>query len=88
MYLKEPAGNGKFIITPLTGENIFSICPVCGEESPVDIVGLALEPDFEWTMQVCCPSCTARAEKIGLAAVLDEQKKSLLHNLKGKQERK
>lgn len=87
MYLKEPAGEGKYKITTLTGENVFSVCPICREESTVDIVALALEVDFDWTLDVVCPCCTARVEKIGLDALLEEQKQRLLNNIKSKQER-
>jgi len=82
LYLKEPAGNGKFIITPLTDENVFSICPVCGEEHQVDLTELVMEPDFNMTMQVCCPFCTREIRKDGLDATLTERGKRLSNALK------
>ncbi len=86
MYLKEPAENGKFIITPLTDENIFSICPICGVEHQVDItgpLGLFKEADTEHiTLQVCCPYCTRKGRKEGLNTALMERRENLSHSLK------
>ncbi len=86
MYLKEPAGNGKFTITPLTDENVFSICPVCGVEHQVDItgpLGLVMEGDTEYlTLQVCCPYCTGKIKKEGLNAALAEKEERLSYSLK------
>lgn len=44
MYLKLPAGEGKFTVIPLTGENVYSICPICGEEYQVDLDELITIP--------------------------------------------
>ncbi len=84
MYLKESAGNGKFVITPLTNENVFSICPICGEEHQVELTEIVMEPDFNWTVRVCCPYCTGKIGRDGLHAALAERQKELLNSLKRK----
>lgn len=83
MYLKKPAGNGKFIISPLTDENIFSICPVCGEEHQVSIIELMQESDFDLTVEVCCPHCAGKIKEDGLAAVMQKRERVLAAQLLG-----
>lgn len=83
MYLKEPAGNGKFIITPLTEDNVFSICPVCGEEHQVSIIELTQELDFDLTVDVCCPRCTREIKEEGLSAVMQKRERVLAAQLLG-----
>lgn len=87
MYLKIPAGNGKFTVIPLTDENVFSVCPVCGEEHQVDLddfVGnnLFTVPGLEFSRRVCCWPCTAQIKKMGFDAVMEQQKESLAYALK------
>lgn len=82
MYLKEPAGNGRFTIIPLTIDNVFSICPICGTEHQIDITDLTglvmMEADAEYiSLQVCCPCCTRKVQKEGLSAALMERGKKV-----------
>lgn len=82
MYVKLPAGEGKFTVIPLTDENVFSICPVCGEEHQVDLDELITIPGFEFSRRVCCWPCTAAINKEGLDALMERQKESLSYELK------
>lgn len=82
MYLKLPAGEGKFTVIPLTDENVYSICPVCGEEHQVDIDELITAPGFEFSRRVCCWPCTVAINKEGLDAVMKRRKETLSYELK------
>lgn len=81
MYLKLPAGEGKFTVIPLTDENIYSICPICGEEHQVDIDDLITAPGFSFSRRVCCLPCTVEIEKEGLNALMERRKASLSYEL-------
>lgn len=81
MYLKLPAGEGKFTVIPLTDENVYSICPVCGEEHQVDIDELVTVPGFDFSRRVCCWPCTVAINKEGLAALMERRKESLSYEL-------
>lgn len=91
MYLKLPAGEGKFTVIPLTDENVYSICPICGEEHQVDLDELITIPGFEFSRRVCCWPCTATINKEGLDALMERRKESLSYELEqqtGKQPEK
>ena len=87
MYLKLSAGEGRSTVIPLTDENVFSICPVCGEEHQIDIEDLAKNKLltaswFEDSPRVCCWPCTVQIKKEGLDAVMEQRKESLAYELK------
>lgn len=82
MYLKLPSGEGKFTVIPLTDENVFSICPICGEEHQVDPGELLTIPDFDFSRRVCCWPCTVAVKKEGLDVVMERRKESLSCELK------
>ena len=82
MYLKLPAGDGKFTVIPLKDENVFSICPVCGEEHQVDIDEFVTTPGFEFSQRVLCWPCTLTLKKDGLDALMEKRKESLSYELK------
>lgn len=77
MYLKLPAGKGQFTVIPLTDENIFDVCPVCGEEHNVDIDELVTVPGSDFSKHAFCPCCAAIFRKGGLDALMQERKKAL-----------
>ena len=84
MYLKLSAGDGKFTVIPLTDENVFSICPVCGEEHQLSDIGdLITLPEFAYSRRVCCPACTGVIHSKGLDALMDERKNDLSNTLEG-----
>ena len=87
MYVKLPAGEGKFTVIPLTDENVFSICPICGEEWQIDLEDLAkgkllTTSWYEDSPRVCCGPCTAEIREKGLDAVMERRKESLAYELK------
>ncbi len=82
MYLKLPAGDGKFTVIPLTDENVFSICPICGEEHQVDLDELVTMPGFEFSRRVCCWPCTVAINREGLDVLMEHRKESLSCELK------
>ena len=94
MYLKLPAGEGKFTVIPLTDKNVYSICPICGEEHKIDLDDLdelITIPGFEFSRRVCCWPCTVAINKEGLDALMERQKESLSYELEqqtGKQPEK
>lgn len=84
LYLKESAGEGKYKITELTSENVYSVCPVCGEESAViDFENIITQDDFNWGRSVCCSACTRVIHERGLAALMNERSKELAATLQG-----
>lgn len=82
MYVKLPTGEGKFTVIPLTDENVFSICPICGEEHQVDMGQIVAQPDLDFYQRVCCWPCTAAINEKGLDAVMEQRKESLAYELK------
>lgn len=84
LYLKEEIREGKYTITELSSDNVFSICPICGEEAPViDFENIIMRDDFNFSKSVCCPACTRAIHKRGLAALMDERLKDLTDTLQG-----
>lgn len=82
MYLKLPAGEGKFTVIPLTDKNVYSICPICGEEHQVDLDELITIPGFEFSRRVCCWPCTVEINTEGFDALMERRKESLSYELK------
>ena len=43
----------------ITGENVYTTCPGCGEEFPVDLAELAADGELDlYSTQVFCPECS------------------------------
>lgn len=84
LYLKERTGEGRYTVIELTADNVFSVCPICGDEAPVnDFENIITGRDFYFNKSVCCPVCTAKIREKGLAALMDERKEELSHSLQG-----
>ena len=84
LYLKEQTGEGRYIVTELTSENVFSVCPICGREAPViDFENIITREDFNFSRSVCCPACVRTIHEKGLAALMDERKEELSTALEG-----
>lgn len=84
LYLKEETREGKYTITELSSDNVFSICPVCGTEAPViDFENIITQDGFMWGRSVCCPACTRAIHERGLAALMNERSKELAATLQG-----
>lgn len=84
LYLKERIGEGRYTIVELTSENVFSICPICGDEAPVnDFENIITGKDFYFNKSVCCPVCTAKIRTEGLAALMNEREEKLSDTLQG-----
>lgn len=45
----------------ITEENVFTCCPVCGKEFPVDISGLFQDGEADlYATSIYCPECATR----------------------------
>ena len=43
----------------ITGEKVYTTCPECGEEFPVDLAELAADGELDlYSTQVFCPECS------------------------------
>ena len=64
-YLKTKLANGKVIKTNITDENVFTRCPDCGRELPVDLVEVVADGEGDlFSTSIICSACTKkRAEK-------------------------
>lgn len=64
-YLKTKLANGKVIKTDITDENVFTRCPDCGRELPVDLVEVFADGEGDlFSTSIICSACTKkRAEK-------------------------
>ena len=82
LYLKEETKEGKYIVTELTDENVYCMCPICGEEHQIDIYRYLSLPIASFSQNVCCQSCTIALEEDGLDALMEQRKKSLFYELK------
>ena len=63
-YVKEKLGTGLLVQIDLTDENIFTTCPMCGEEVGLDAGLLATvltDGDFHSTA-VYCEECSKKEE--------------------------
>ena len=67
-YTKQPVGEDGELITYITDENVYTICPRCGTETPVDLVhALSDEGRDLYGTGVYCDRCakTWLKEKFG-----------------------
>ena len=65
-YLKTKLANGKVVKTDITDENVFTRCPNCGRELPVDLVEVFSDGEGDlFSTSIICSACTKkRAEKL------------------------
>lgn len=59
-YTKAEIAEGVTIRTEITSENVFTICPDCGEEFQIDLADV-VDEDGEldlYGLSICCPSCS------------------------------
>ena len=64
-YLKTKLANGKVIKTDITDENVFTRCPDCGRELPIDLVEVFSDGEGDlFSTSIICSTCTKiRTEK-------------------------
>ena len=58
-YLKTKLANGKVVKTDITDENVFTCCPECGRELPIDLVEVFADGEGDlFTTSIICSACT------------------------------
>ena len=64
-YFKTKLANGKVVKIDITDENVFTRCPDCGRELPVDLVEVFSDGEGDlFSTSIICSACTKkRAEK-------------------------
>ena len=64
-YLKTKMPNGEVVKTEITDENVYTRCPDCGRELPVDLVEIFSDGKGDlYSTNIICSACTKkRAEK-------------------------
>ena len=64
-YLKTELANSKVVKIDITDENVFTRCPDCGRELPVDLVEILSDGEGDlFSTSITCSACTQkRAEK-------------------------
>lgn len=64
-YLKTKLENSKVVEIDITDENVFTRCPDCGRELPVDLVEILSDGEGDlFSTSIICSACTKkRAEK-------------------------
>ena len=60
-YLKTKLANGKVVKTDITDENVFTCCPECGRELPIDLVEVFADGEGDlFTTSIICSACTKK----------------------------
>ena len=63
-YLKTKLANGKVVKTDITDENVFTCCPECGRELPIDLVEVFADGEGDlFTTSIICSACTKNRSK-------------------------
>ena len=64
-YIKTELANGKDVKIDITDENVFTRCPDCNRELPVDLVEILSDGEGDlFSTSIICSACTKkRAEK-------------------------
>ena len=58
-YLKTQMPNGKVVKTEITDENVYTRCPDCGRELPVDLVEIFSDGKGDlYSTNIICSACT------------------------------
>ena len=61
-YIKTKQHSGKMVSTEITDENVFTRCPECGREMPVDLAEIFADGEGDlFSTQVLCAACTKRS---------------------------
>lgn len=76
-YLKTKLANGKVIKTDITDENVFTRCPDCGRELPIDLVEVFSDGEGDlFSTSIICSTCTRirtekRSHSVGIKITID-----------------
>ena len=58
-YIKTKQYSGKTITTEITDENVFTRCPECGREMPIDLAEIFADGEGDlFSTQIFCAACT------------------------------
>ena len=61
-YIKTKQHSGKMVSTEITDENVFTRCPECGREMPVDLAEIFADGEGDlFSTQVLCAACAKRS---------------------------
>jgi hypothetical protein len=68
-YIKTKQHSGKMVSTEITDENVFTRCPECGREMPVDLAEIFADGEGDlFSTQVLCAACTKVSTESRLAS--------------------
>ena len=60
-YLKTKMPNGEVVKTEITDENVYTRCPDCGRELPVDLVEIFSDGEGDlYSTNIICSACTKK----------------------------
>ena len=63
-YIKTKQHSGKMVSAEITDENVFTRCPECGREMPVDLAEIFADGEGDlFITQVFCAACTTGSTK-------------------------
>jgi DNA-directed RNA polymerase subunit RPC12/RpoP len=69
-YLKIKMPNGKTVRTDITDENVYTRCPECGRELPVDLAELFSDGDGDlYSTSILCSACSSK--RVGKRKFMD-----------------
>ena len=58
-YIKTKQHSGKMVSTEITDENVFTRCPGCGREMPVDLAEIFTDGEGDlFSTKIFCAACT------------------------------
>ena len=58
-YIKTKQHSGKMVSTEITDENVFTRCPECGREMPVDLAEIFADGEGDlFSTKIFCAACT------------------------------
>lgn len=60
-YIKTKSASGKTVKTEITDENVFTLCPECGRELPVDLAEVFSDGEGDlFSTSIICSACTKK----------------------------
>lgn len=63
-YVKADLAEGATVMTEITAENVFTVCPGCGQAHAVDLCELIASGEVDlYSTKVYCPKCSDRVRK-------------------------
>lgn len=63
IYVKAKTDEAEIKVV-ITDENVYTLCPICGKEHMVDIIGLCEDGNFDlYGTSVYCPECSEEHRK-------------------------